>query len=258
MPVPTTRYRAGAPMSRYALKRWRRSRLGRRLLGAEEQELRQVLPELFGRCCLQIGNWAPPSRLLAAAGGFATRSAIGSLPVDGIGGVVALDRLPLLDKSVDAVLLPHTLEFCADPRHLLRATSRALSDRAVTIVLGFNPWSPWGMRRGLGLGYRGFPDRSRFHGASRLCDWLELLGFEIDLLRRYGFGGRGWPGPGDDTPMRRVLPAYLILARKRVRPVTPVGRLRRAEVKSFVGGLALPEGRVARRESTRDRLSDPT
>ncbi len=237
------RPRAATPLGRWSLKRWRRSPLGRRLLQTEEQLLRQVLPDLFGRTCLQIGNWGQPERMLGAASGFAVRGAIGTLPMDGVGGVASLEQLPLLDKSVDALLLPHVHEFCRDPRPVLREASRVLSDRGTLLVLGFNPWSLWGLRRLPGLRYRLFPGGARFYSAGRLCDWLELLGFEIGRVRRYPVGP-SLLAAGDDEGLQRLLGGYLILARKRVRPVNLVGRVQRANIRSLVGGLALPEARL--------------
>src|ERR1700751_2650411 len=59
--------RGGQPFSRYTLTLWQRSPRGRRLLALEERELRRVLPDIFGRHILQVGNWGRGQRLLGSA-----------------------------------------------------------------------------------------------------------------------------------------------------------------------------------------------
>src|SRR5579885_3212792 len=75
--------RGGQPLSRYTLMLWQRSRRGRRLLALEERELRRVLPDLFGRHILQIGNWGRGQRLLAAAD-MLHRAVLGTIGSPGV------------------------------------------------------------------------------------------------------------------------------------------------------------------------------
>lgn len=235
----------GQPLSRAALEQWLASPRGRRLLAVEAAELGRVLPSLFGRHCLQIGNWGG-GQLLASAD-MLHRAVIGSF-VDGSGStqaVICPESLPILDRSVDAVLLPHTLEFSPSPHNLLREVDRILTDRGRLMIVGFNPWSLWGLRRVLGLGNRAFPTGARFHGTGRLGDWLELLDFEVTELRRFGVGFP-WTAPSTagepfSVPglLRPWAEGYLLVARKRVIPLSLVGRVQRAAVRPLVGGRAL-------------------
>lgn len=231
----------GQPLNRQALNLWLSSPRGKRLLAIEERELARVLPNLFGRHCLQIGNWGG-QRLLASAD-MLHRAVIGSF-VDNPGdtqAVVQPESLPILESSVDAVLLPHTLEFSPSPHNLLREVDRVLSDRGRLIILGFNPWSLWGLRRLLGLGHSAFPPGARFHGTGRIGDWLELLDFEVMELRRFGVGFP-WTAPSTagepfnlGSLVKPWMEGYLLLARKRVIPMTLVGRVQRASVRPLVG-----------------------
>ena len=91
-------------------------------------------------------------------------------------------------KGIDAVLLPHTLEYAHSPHNVLREADRILSDRGRLFVLGFNPWGGWILRQRLGFRNRAFPPAGRFYGAGRLCDWLQLLDFEVMEVRRFGVG----------------------------------------------------------------------
>ena len=142
------------------------------------------------------------------------------------------EHLPFAADSIDVIVAPHALEYAAKPHKLLREAERALIDDGHLLIMGFNPWSLWGLWRRL-LAWRGrAPWNGCFYSARRLRDWLCLLDFEVlrsekfvflpplrgeRLRRRLAFmetvGRRLWPGCGA---------VYLILARKRVAPVTPV------------------------------------
>lgn len=239
-----SRRRGGAPFSRRALELWLRSPRGRRLIALEEREIRRVLPDLFGRHVLQVGSWGRGDQLLAASE-MLHRAVLGTVPGLGAQALAEPERLPILDKSVDAVLLPHCLEFSPSPYPVLREVNRILSDRGRLIVLGFNPWSAWAARQWLGLRYRAFPPGARFVGVGRLSDWLDLLDFEVDEVRRYGVGFP-WLRPASEAgggPARWLSAGsegYLLVARKRVIPMTLVGRLQRAAVRPLIGGVTVP------------------
>jgi len=233
--------RGGQPFSRYTLTLWLRSQRGRRLVALEERELRRVLPDIFGRHILQIGNWGRGQRLLGTADTL-HRAVLGTVSELDAQSLVKPEQLPVMSHSVDAVLLPHTLEFTQLPHNVLRETSRILNDRGRLLILGFNPWSLWGLRQRLGLRYRAFPPGARFVSPERLCDWLELLDFEVMLVRRYGTGFP-WAAPrtvgevfGLHSLANPLMEGYLIMAKKRVIPMSLVGRVQRAQVRPLVGG----------------------
>lgn len=230
-------------LDRPALEAWRRSARGQRLLALEAAELRRLLPDIFGRHVLQIGNWGEGDGLIASAETL-HHAVLGALNDGGVSAVVQHECLPLPDKSVDAVVLPHTLEFTRSPHPLLREINRVLNDRGRLFILGFSPWSPWAWRTRLGLRYRAFPPGAHFYGVSRVGDWLELLDFEVAEVRRYGVGfpwlaprtvGQGWSAGSLLAPLSE---AYLLVARKRVLPMNFIGRAQRAQIKPLVGVAA--------------------
>lgn len=240
--------RGGQPFNRYTLLLWLRSPRGRRLLALEERELKQVLPDLFGRHILQIGSWGRGQRLLASAE-MLHRAVLGTAAGLGEQSVISAEQVPIMTKSVDALLLPHTLEFVRSPHNVLREADRILCDRGRLLIYGFNPWSLWGLRQRLGLGYRALPPGARFYSVGRVCDWLELLGFEVTLVRRFGVGFP-WLAPrslGDRWGLRALLApfveSYLVVAKKRVIPMTLVGRLSRSQVVRPILGGALSGAR---------------
>ena len=55
----------------------------------------------------------------------------------------------MISDCADAALLPHTLEFAADPYAVLREVDRVLVGEGQLLVLGFRPVEPVGRARAL-------------------------------------------------------------------------------------------------------------
>lgn len=257
--MPLKRFQgASVPLTREALERWQSLPRGRRLLTLEAQEVSRVLPEVFGRHVLQIGSWGEDGELLAGAETL-HRAVLTTFKQPGAGAVIDPEKLPLPDKSIDAVLLPHTLEFAASPHNVLREANRVLSDRGRLYLLGFNPWSGWAMQRWLGM-QRRYPAGAHLYGVRRVCDWLELLDLEIEQVRRYGVGFPWLPphNAGEAWSLASLLQgfaeAYLLVAKKRVLPMNFVGKLPRAQIKPLVG---VPVAMPGARTQTRFENSEP-
>jgi SAM-dependent methyltransferase len=161
--------------------------------------------------------------------------------------------LPVATGSIEAVLLPHTLEFAINPHEVLREVERVLRGEGKVIICGFNPVGPWGVRH-LVAGRRFPAPVHRMLAEGRIRDWLRLLGFEVVASRRYLFvppwprrkpaEEQGWlerRGPDLAPPLAG---AYLVKARKRVRAMTPIRPVwHRAP--AVVNGLAEPTSRNA-------------
>lgn len=242
------------------LSGWYRLPLGQRLRAAEEGALAEVLPDLFGYHLLQVGATGDgvlsASRILHRA-----VMAVGPSNTDQRPGLCgAPEALPVASDTLDALVLYHTLEFSRNPHQVLREAERVLVAEGHIVVLGFNPFSLWGMRKALGLGRGGIPWCGRFVGLSRLRDWLSLLGFQTvsvhqlfrrpplqrpGALERVGFLerlNRRWLAlPGG---------VYLVVARKKVLTLTPI-KPRWRPRRSLVSGLADSASRNAARSAQR-------
>jgi len=211
----------------------------------------EALAQVFGWQLLQIGVWGDDDGLIGEA--RTQRTAV--LARQGEHKVSLYTRpesLAIASDSVDAVLLPHTLEYEADPHEILREVARILPGEGQLVILGFRPFSGWGVRHS--FADKGFPPGTeRLIGEWRMRDWLKLLGFEVTDARRYlftppwgaaaprsqrlleGAGERLWP---------LLAGAYLLKARKRVYCLTPI-RPRWRSAKPVVGGLLEPTARNA-------------
>ena len=171
------------------LELWYRSPLGARLAAVEAAVVGHMLDRLFGYHLVQVGA---VSGFRDLAGESRIRHWILAAPslTKGLPGAftVALpDDLPIASDSVDAVLLPHTLELSADAHRVLREAERVLIPEGRIIVLGFNPMSLWGLRRLLPGSRRNVPWCGHFLAPHRVCDWLQLLGFDIEQQERLMF-----------------------------------------------------------------------
>ena len=99
--------------------------------------------------------------------------------------ITQLDDLPFQSRSIDVVVIHHALEQAPDPRKVLREAGRILAPGGKLIVIGYNPWSLMGLRRGVAAI---IPDRLRqlrMVNPIRLFDWLTLLGLELDAPPAY-------------------------------------------------------------------------
>lgn len=237
-----------------ALSRWWASALGRALLAGESELLGAALEDVFGWELLQVGAWGSARELLA--GSRARRQSMVSVPALAAGADILArpSQLPVLSDCIDAALLPHTLEFAPDPYAILREVDRVLVAEGQLLVLGFRPWSLWGMRARWSRA--AFPPGMRRVLSERLLrEWLVLLGYEVTFEQRYLYLGPWSRGLADGEGTGRMLRAgltyplpagaYLIKARKRTYTLTPI-RPRLREKATVIGGLVKPTTREQR------------
>jgi SAM-dependent methyltransferase len=238
--------------TRQQLRAWFNTPLGRSLQAQESHRLREVLPAFYGAVALQLGRLGchdlleasnAPARFLLDVLPDGDSSAVRGLP----------EALPFDSRSVDLALLPHTLDFCEDPHQVLREITRVLSPEGHAVILGFNPYSLWGVRRLFTRGPREMPWSGRFLGLARLKDWLRLLDFEVvqgqmlyyrppvasekfrerlHVLDR--MGDRWWP---------MTAAVYLLAAKKRVVGMTPLKPAWSLRAKEAVSGARTASAR---------------
>lgn len=217
---------------------WLQTPPGQYLLAWERVRLDAAVSDIFGYHALQLG--------LAQLDGLHTNrmshqwlaldrfGLAGSMPVRGPALLADFTALPFPSSSLDLVVLPHTLEFSADPHATLREVERVLVPEGRVVICGMNPTSLWGFKQSrahlyqrMGHGSLFLPEGGDFIGYWRLRDWLRLLSFEVEQgefgcyrpalrsekwLQRFEWmdrvGARWWPIFGA---------AYFLVAVKRVR-----------------------------------------
>ena len=231
---------------------WLESSLGKALLRQEARIVEEALDGVFGEECLQLGIWGRQRSFLRY-----TRTQhcalIAESPLGEPGIVGSFHRLPIASDSVDAVLLPHTLDYTERPHAVLREVDRVLRRDGRIVILGFKPGGLWGLRRlvsGAGMP----PGAEQPISDRRVKDWLKLLDMRIDATQRYFFR---WPLPGRRSRRAQkwerlgkawwpeLAACYMLSAQKRVSTLTPVRPVWRRKPK-VVAGLAEPSTRVSR------------
>ena len=176
-------------MKSHAFAQWMNSALGQTLLNQERACVATAMARVFGARHVEVGvgphvsvtpqypGWQQPLVMSGEAG---------QLDAAGDGTVIARpEELPFHDDMMDSVVLHHTLDLTDDPHRCLRESVRIVRSGGQIIVVGFNPFGLWGLRRLLG-GRGHAPWNSRFLSARRIQDWLGVLEC-CSAPPRYGF-----------------------------------------------------------------------
>ena len=172
---------------------WFATSLGQYLLEKEQAYLDDVTPDIFGFHAMQLGM---PEVDLLRESRIAHRVRIAAADRPDV--YAKCHELPLATHSIDMVLLPHVLEFAAEPHAILREVDRVMMPEGRLVIVGFNPWSLWGMRSALGYSRNEPPWNGRFVSLLRVKDWLALLGFDVNAGRLVGYAP-----PFDNANLRR-------------------------------------------------------
>jgi SAM-dependent methyltransferase len=168
-------------------EKWLQSPPGRYVLAWEQKCFNQIVVDVFGFHAIQIG--LPQMNTLAE-----NRMPLHALLIDSYDRQKELSQfrwhqiegnaneLPFASESIDLLVMPHVLEFAADPHQILREVERVLRPEGRLIISGFNPASLWGMRQYLSrlIGTPYLPRDGQFIGLLRIKDWLQLLNFSLD------------------------------------------------------------------------------
>ncbi|PYC17643.1 class I SAM-dependent methyltransferase [Pseudomonas mosselii] len=225
---------------------WFDGPLGQLMLKEEEKLLEEELRRFFGGYLVHYGPCAEPPPNAPQV----QRNVRLGAPLPGVEIVCEEQAWPLSEHAADVVVLQHGLDFSLSPHGLLREAASAVRPGGHLLIVGINPWSSWGLRHFFS---QGALRKARCISASRVGDWLNLLGFALEK-RRYGcyrpplaspawqqrLAGwervaGGWQSAGGGV--------YLLVARKMVVGLRPL-RLERREPMGKL--LPLPLAKVNR------------
>jgi SAM-dependent methyltransferase len=240
-----------------SLQHWYQRPLGRLLADIELDALAEQLPQLFGYHLVVVD---PPWESCSLADSRIPHHVVqrtGTAAGMETGVIGHTDQWPVMTDTVDAIILPHTLEITGDPHQVLREADRSLIPDGHLVIIGFNPRSLWGLRRWFSRRSAGMPWQSRFLSVSRLRDWLSLLGFDT-LQCRYLFHRPPFKNqrmqerlqflePGSAQGRMLLAGAYILVAQKRTVIMTPLKAGRSTRRRLFPVGIPSSSQRNIRR-----------
>lgn len=228
---------------------------GKRVFDTEKAILDHILPKLFGYHIVQLGEL--PYDVLASSTianhfvlSVTDRNVRQTVNHEEYSSRCSQYQLPIESASVDVVTLHHILEYSADCHQVMREVQRVLIGEGHVIIVGFNPWSLWGLGQIIfRWRWRRPPWGGRFIGTWRIKDWLSLLGFDVMETRYVLFN----PPIQYEKIAKKLLflevigkycpifcGVYVLLAKKRVLPFTPIKMQWHAHRPFVASGLAGP------------------
>lgn len=196
---------------------------GKPILQAQQRIMAQTLPSIVGDAALQVSVGTPIDLLKPA-----------NMPLQWLlsreqGGHVQADPcyLPFMRRSLDLVVLHHSLDFEDDPHKVLHGAVSALTAGGTLIVIGFHPLSLYGFSRWAKIWRQPIPWQGRFIRPKKVAEWLWVLNCEVERVESACYGGPNyidqgiWHGLGERFwPKHGAF--YLLVARKQTALMRPL------------------------------------
>lgn len=212
---------------------WLMQPLGSYLLEAEKRFLHSFVSDCYGKHALLIG--VPRQNILLKTAVIPHQVLVSPL-INKNKGMFFVEsefvELAFATASIDLVILPHTLEYIDNPQHVLSEACRIVKPDGYIIILGFNPYSLWGLKK-YWIGDHHSPWSGNFLPLMTIKKWLALADFELVkqsktlyrpplqhhlmLYKKLKF--LEWLGHKFWSPLGGV---YGLMAKAKVIPLTPI------------------------------------
>jgi len=211
---------------------WLSRFLGARVLEAEQKILARIYAEQYGKYAVLIG--VPSQYNLLTPKNFSHSILLGPL-VNHHKEIQVIEsdfyNLPIVPGSVDLVIMPHALDFIDNPHRLLLEACRIVKPEGDIIIMGFNPWSFWGLKKYVSK-TKACPWNGNFLTPIKVIEWLKLADFQIiqqemlffrpPLSSEKNFNKLKfleWIGHKCFTPFGAI---YTLIAKAKVVPLMPI------------------------------------
>jgi len=215
-------------------KAWEKLPNGELILKQINSVMSSWWPKFFGYHLLKIGSLSGYIDTKSCSIKHQVTLTENKSAVNNIDGALyaEIDDLPILEHSVDVVILSHALEFSLDPHHIVREANRVLIPNGYLVITGYNALSLSGLNQFIPYRRQQSPWNERFFSAMRIKDWLQLMGYEVLMDERglhsslanqlsQNIIAKNWR-----VFAQNYLPSlgslYVIVAKKRVLPLTPI------------------------------------
>jgi len=211
---------------------WLTQYLGQYVLQTEQRFLSRSLAVYRGKHALLIG--VPRQNILLKPCIMTNHFALSPL-ADRLNRIRFIEskfnELPIATDSIDLVLIAHALEVCENPEKLLSEACRIVKPEGHIIILGFNPFSLWGLVKWLTKSDN-IPWSLKFLKPSTIIQWLESSHFELQFKNGILFQPPlknpidynkfrlfEWIGQKLFSPFGGI---YVLAAKSKVIPLTPI------------------------------------
>jgi len=173
-----------------SLQNFWHSYLGKEVLRIEAELLAPIMESLCGYHVLVVGS-CPSKTLLENC---AIKHQIEWRPAFELAEhssciIADPSQLPLPNDSMDVVLLHHSLEIFDRPHALLKEAARVTLPKGEMLIIGFNPYSLWGLTRLLPKSLQAEPlqvlKSVELIGQKKLQDWFEFLDLKQEECHRF-------------------------------------------------------------------------
>ncbi|WP_088329124.1 methyltransferase domain-containing protein [Lacimicrobium sp. SS2-24] len=164
--------------------------------------------------------------------------------------------LPLLKRSIDALILSFELDFAQDPHQILREANRVMMPDGHLVIIGYNPFSLAGLAKYLPWRRDSLLHDARCFSTVRIKDWLHLLGFEIieehglvhsELLFERSLHPQSKWQRWASRYCQWMGSVYIVVAKKREIPLSPLKMKWKPKAAFNPAGAGLPTSRVSSR-----------
>lgn len=213
-----------------AIETWYASAFGQQVLKAEQQQVEQLINDKFGYYVVEFTDAVSRFNILSP---IARKFSLSLAPSENQQQslIAELISLPFVPDSIDMIIMPHVLEFVAEPAHILEQVWTSLMPNGYVLIISFNPYSLWGIYRKLKQDKK-IPYQGNYFSSRQITSMLNSAGFHIDEViscsftlpttneksiqthnRWLAFAQLAWPSSGN---------VNIILARKTLSGSTPL------------------------------------
>jgi len=163
---------------------WLSGPLGQTLLQEEQANFQKLLKDQHFSVGLTVGESAyqPLTQDIAMVRQIIVSACAPEKPMNDL-AIAEAESLPVMPNNIDLLVLPHTLDFTQKPHRVLREANHCLRAEGRLVIIGFNPFSLWGLRQLFSLRQHA-PWSGRFRPMWKVMDWLRLLNYKV-TARQY-------------------------------------------------------------------------
>lgn len=158
-----------------AIKAWYKTASGQLVAAVIEKHMAKISACIFGYVAVEVGHALSPESLLKNC---TIRKKIVLDRSDNADVIASPTAFPIATDSIDLIVMTHALDFTSQPHEILREMERSLVAEGHLIIIGFNPFSFYGLWRVFLARTKTTPWCANFYSIKRLRDWCGLLGLE--------------------------------------------------------------------------------